>query len=202
MELLVETPSLLKDGYIVHFGDGWRNDKANKYFRIKQTQQLPYDVSRIVATGNGGIQDISFEAPNNGGVNNSYISLLPVNTKTLYEILVGFKGTPMIYPRYANRYQLQLEESQVLPTPTDTEYLAWLGYFDANQSPYYAPKVRVYTVKDQEPPHWYLFNPYQDDEKVIIKNIVNKCLLEPLPEPTETEKRVAREVTYYTKYIW
>jgi hypothetical protein len=202
MELLVDTPMLLKEGHIVHFGEGWRNEKERKFFKVLVTQQLTYDVIRIVAPGNANIQDVSFMAPNQGGVSNDYISLLPVNTKTLYEILVGFKGIPMVYPRYANRYQLQLEESQVLPTPSDTTYLAWMGYFDAEGSPYYAPKVRVYTVKDQEPPHWYLFNPYQDDEKIVIRNVVNKCQLEKLENPTEQQVRVAREVTYYTKFIW
>lgn len=202
MELLVDTPMLLKDGHIVHFGEGWRNEKENKFFKVAIAQQLTYDVIRIVSPGSANIQDVSFMAPNQGGVSNDYISLLPVNTKTLYEIIIGFKGICMVYPRYANRYQLQLEESQVLPTPSDTTYLAWMGYFDAEGSPYWSPKVRVYTVKDQEPPHWYLFNPYQDDEKIVIRNIVNKCQLAPIKEPTEQERRVAREVTYYTKFIW
>ena len=202
MELLVDTPRFLKEGHIVHFGEGWRNDKENKYFKVQQTQQLTYDVIRIVSPGNANIQDIDFEAPNQGGVSDAYISMLPVNTKTMYESLIGFKGICMVYPRYGNRYQLQLEESQVLPTPSDTTYLAWMGYFDSVQSPYYAPKVRVYTLKDQEPPHWFLFNPYQDDEKIVIRNVVNKCKLELLPTPSEVEKKVAREVTYYTKFIW
>jgi len=202
MELLVDTPMLLKEGHIVHFGEGWRSDKEKKYFKVLQTQQLTYDVCRIVSPGNANIQDISFEAPNQGGVSNAYISLLPVNSKTMYETLCGFKGLCMVYPRYGNRYQLQLETSQVLPTPTDATYLAWMGYYDANQSPYFAPKIRIYTLKDQEPPHWFLFNPYQDDEKIVVRNLVNKCLLDLLPNPSEVEKRVAREVTYYTKFIW
>jgi len=204
MELLVDTPMLLKEGHIVHFGEGWRNEKEKKFFKVQTTQQLTYDVIRIVSPGNANIQDVSFMAPNQGGVDNDYISLLPVNSKTMYETLIGFKGICMVYPRYGNRYQLQLETSQVLPTPSDTTYLAWMGYFDAAQSPYYAPKVRVYTVKDQEPPHWYLFNPYQDDEKIVIRNVVNKCLLDLIPDNkvTERDKAVAREVTYYTKFIW
>jgi len=202
MELLTETPSLLKSDHVVHFSDGWRSDRAMRFFKVRETSQLVYDVIRIVTPGNAGIQDLSFEAPNQGGVSDAYISMLPVNVKTLYEILVGFKGIPMVYPRYGNRYDLQLEVSQVLPTPTDTTYLAWMGYYDANQSPWFEPKVRVYTVKDQEPPHWYLFNPYQDDEKIVIRNVMNKCLLEPLPNPSDSEKRVAREITYYTKTMW
>lgn len=204
MELLVDTPSLLKEGHIVHFSDKWGSDKAEKFFKVLRAQQLMYDVSRIVSPASANIQEISFMAPNQGSVDNDYISLLPVNTKTMYEILIGFKGICMAYPRYSNRYFLSLETSQVLPTPSDTTYLAWMGYFDATQSPYYAPKVRVYTVKDQEPPHWYLFNPYQDDEKIVIRNIVNKCLLDLIPEAklTERDKAVAREVTYFTKFIW
>jgi len=204
MELLVDTPMLLKEGHIVHFGDKWRTDKAEKFFKVQIAQQLTYDVIRIVSPGNANIQDVSFMAPNQGGVDNDYISLLPVNSKTMYETLIGFKGTCMAYPRYGNRYFLDLETSKVLPTPSDTTYLAWMGYFDAAQSPYYAPKVRVYTVKDQEPPHWYLFNPYQDDEKIVIRNVVNKCLLDLIPDNkvTERDKAVAREVTYYTKFIW
>lgn len=204
MELLVDTPTLLKESHIVHFGEGWRNEKEKKYFKVIQTQQLVYDVIRIVSPGNANIQDISFEAPNQGGVSDNYISLLPVNTKTMYEILMGFKGTVMAYPRYGNRYQLQLEVSNVLPTPSDTVYLAWMGYFDKEQSPWYAPKARVYTLKDQEPPHFFLFNPYQDDEKIVIRNVVNKCQLELIPDGkvSERDRAVAREVTYYTKYIW
>lgn len=210
MELLMEVPNLLKTGHIVHFGEGWPEAKAKKYFRVERANQLMYDVHRIVAPGNAtsgasgtavSIQDISFEAPSTGSVSDAYLSLLPVKDITMYELLLGFKGLGLVYPRYANRYQQQLETSLVLPTPT-SDALAWMGFFDSQQSPWYAPKVRMYTVKDQEPPHMYLYNPYQDDEKVVVRFVVNKCKLVSVVQPTEQDKKVARELTYYTQDLW
>ncbi len=210
MELLMEVPNLLKTGHIIHFGNAWPEAKAQKYFRVERANQLVYDVSRIVAPGYASsgasgtdvaIQDIGFDAPNAGAVSDALISLLPTKDITMYEILLGFKGLGMVYPRFANRYQQQLETSLVLPTPSSSA-LAWLGFFDSQQSPWYAPKVRLYTVKDQEPPHLYLFNPYQDDEKIVARFVVNKCKLVSVSQPTEQDKKVARELTYYTEDLW
>jgi hypothetical protein len=166
---------------------------------------MEYDVIRIVAPGNvtaSNFQDISFEAPNQGGVSNAYISLLPDNVHTMYEILLGIKGMPFVYPRYQNRWQLQLEEMGCYPDLTDPTYLMYLGFYDAGKSPWYSPKIRDYTIKDTEPPHLYLWNPYQDDEKIVLCFIVNRCYLEKVTAPGPAEQKVAREVNYFTKYIW
>ena len=160
---------------------------------------MEYDVSRIISAGSANCKDVSFEAPATGGVSSLKISLLPVNAKTMYEILIGIKGLPIAYPRYANRYDLQLEETQCQPNPSDADLFA-LGFYDFEKSPWYAPKIREYTVVDQEPPHLYLFNPEQGDEKIVLTFIVNRCLLEPVTSPADI--KVAREVNYFKVFSW
>jgi hypothetical protein len=202
-ELLTETPPLLKEGYLVHFSKFWDDKWADKYFKVGRVSQFEYDIFRIVSPGSSAKQDVSFDAPSNGGVSDQYLSLLPDNNKTMYEILVGFKGLPMIYPRYADKYFQYLEETGCTVNLDDTA-LRLQGFYDSRQSPWYAPKLREYTVKDQEPPHLYLFNPFQDDEKIVMHIVVNRCMLQAAGAEAAQGQgvKVAREVNHYSMYLW
>jgi len=201
MELLTETPPLLKEGHIVHFSKEWNDDWSEKFFKVVKAKQVEYDVNRILSPGSANIKDVSFEAPQGGGVSSLKISLLPVGSKTMYEILIGIKGTPKVYPRYRNKYFLDLEETGCIPDPSDVD-LSALGFYDSEKSPWYAPRVREYTVVNQEPPHLLLFNPFQDDEKIVLNFIVNQCLLAPVQQASGIDAKVAREVNYHKVLTW
>jgi hypothetical protein len=206
MEVLPETPPFLKEGHLVHFCGGWPTILAGKYFNISRTQTMEYDVHRIIAAGSttAAMLDVSFEAPPSGGVSYNKISLLPVNSSTLFEILIGIKGTVRAYPRYANRYFDQLEVTQCQPNPADAD-LADLGFYDLNKTPWYKPRVREYTVLGMEPPHLLLYNPYQNDEKIVLTLLINRCLLVPasaIVTPGVVQSKVAREINYYKDLMW
>ena len=80
------TPKLLQKGYYVRFTDQWPGTLPyvqNKFFQISKTTQVPYDLTYILPSDNYRDVDLSNDA---GGEN-----LYPENTKTLYEVALGFK---------------------------------------------------------------------------------------------------------------
>jgi hypothetical protein len=202
-ELLVETPPLLKEGHIVHFGPGWATERQGKTYRVEVAQQMEYDVDRIVSPGSGSTsyQDVSFDKPATGKVSNDYISLLPISPDSLFELLIGIKGLVYAYPRYNNAYFLKLEASGAIPDLTDAD-LAFLGFYDHIQTPYYSPTLREYTVKDMEAPVLRLYNPMIEDEKVILRFIVNRLKVKEIRDPSDQEMKVAREIRHFSAMKW
>lgn len=204
-ELLTEVPNLLREGHIMHFSEKWDDKWAKKYFRVELAQQMQYDVHKIVPPGTAAPsqQDLSFSAPAGGGVTHTRLSLLPESNSTVYEMLFGFKGLVLLFPRYNDKYFLELETTGVHPDLTNS-MLRFLGYYSQTHSPYYAPKLREFTVKDQAPPVLRLFNPMITDEMLDITIIVNRCKVETVAEAalTEQERRVAREIRHFSIFIW
>jgi len=202
-ELLTEVPLLLKEKQILHFSEGWGSDWADKWFRAVISHPMEYDVHRIVQAGTGNTQDLDFDKPSGGGVSATYLSLLPESEQTIYEILLGIKGLVFVYPRYNNTYFLKLETTKVIPDVTDAD-LKFLGFYDERWSPYYAPRLREYTVEDQTPPVLRLYNPMPDDERCVLRFIVNrlKVIQVDPADLSEQDKSRAREVKHYSDYIW
>ena len=202
-ELLTDVPSLLREKHVMHFSEKWDVKWAGKYFRVEVAQQMEYHVHRIVAPGTSAPanQDLSFSPPAGGGVSNTRLSLLPDSPDTVYEMLLGIKGLVLILPMYNDRYYLRLEESGAHPDLTNVD-LRFLGNYGQAHSPYYAPKLREYTVKDQTPLVLRLFNPLMNDEAIDIVFTVNRCKVAPLAAPTEEERRIAREIRHFATYIW
>lgn len=202
-ELLTEVPQLLKEGYVMHFTDQWKKEWEDKWFKVQIAQQIRYDVSRTLLIGTSDYLDVSFQEPGTGTVSNDKISLRPYSPHTVYEILLGIEGLCRVYPMYNNDYFQKLEENGVVPKLTDAS-LAHMGFFTSEISPYWAPKLREYTVKDQEPPVLRLWNPWTVEEKCILHFTVNRCkVLEVNPQTlSEIDKRAAREVKYFTKFTW
>jgi len=204
-ELMTEVPSLLREGYVMYFDDKWAKEWAKKYFRVEIAQQMEYHTSRIVAPGTSAPanQDISFDKPAGGGVSNTYMSLLPESSETVYEILMGIKGLVLVYPRYNDRYFLQLEVTGVQPDLTNS-LLRFLGCYTHEHSPYYAPKLREHTVTDQTPTVLRLFNPFVNDETIDLRFIVNRCKVVEVAEAdlTDQERRAARKIRHFNSYIW
>jgi len=201
IELLAEMPSLLKERHIVHFGEGWPDTFKNKFFRVARPQQIEYTATYIITADD--TFDLDFDKPSGGGVDGTYKSLLPVSSSTLYEILIGFKGLPVVYPRYNNSYFGKLEVANVLPDTTD-DRLKYLGFYSQLQSPFCSPKLREYTVVEQQPPQLRLFNNMPNDERLVIRFVVNRCKVEKVDERNlnPAEKERARELQYHTVFTW
>ena len=196
IELLSESPALLREGHYIYFDGGWPSATAKnqKYFQVQRTQQIKLDIPRIVSTASS--IDLDFSAPAAGGISDLNLSLLPVNGDTLYEFLIGMKGMPFMYPMYNNSYYQKLEVTGIYPDTGDRN-LRYLGFFDELDSPFEAPRLREYTVKDQQPPVLRLYNDHINDEVLIIRFIINRCRILETQSRTEEIRRVARVAKYH-----
>lgn len=173
-ELLTETPPLLREGHILRFIGAWPDRYKDRWFRADLSQQIKYDVTRIVGAGTSF--DVDFRSPSGGGVSDSQVSLLPERQNTVYEILLGLKGNPLVYPQYNNSFYLKLEVTGVLPTLTHSQ-LRYVGFYDEDDSPVESPRLREYTVHDQEPPVLRLYADTDLDERLTMRFIVNRLLI-------------------------
>ena len=106
------------------------------------------------------------------------------------------KGMPFMYPMYNNSYYQKLEVTGIYPDTGDRN-LRYLGFFDELDSPFEAPRLREYTVKDQQPPVLRLYNDHINDEPLIIRFIINRCRILETPARTEEIRRVARVAKYH-----
>ena len=196
IELLTEVPSLLREGHFVFFEGGWTDStkKDQKWFQVQRTQQIKLDIPRIVSAGSS--IDLDFAAPSGGGIGDTNLSLLPTSGDTLYEILLGLKGMPFMYPMYNNMYFQRLEVTNVLPDTGDRN-LRYLGFYDELDSPFEAPRLREHVIKDQQPPVLRLYNDQILDEVLIIRFIINRCRLVETPLRSEEMRRLGRVLKYH-----
>ena len=199
IELLTETPSLLREGHFVRFEGGWPVAKNDKWFQVQRTQQIKLDIPRIVTAGSS--IDLDFSAPAGGGIGDLNLSLLPTNDNTLYELLLGMKGKLTVYPMYNNSYYQKLEVTGIVPDTGDRN-LRYLGSYDALDSPFEAPRLREYVIKDQQPPVLRVYNDQTLDDVLIIRFIINRCFLAAGTPPTEEIRRVARVAKYHAWFNW
>lgn len=198
-ELHTSTPSLLREGQWIQFVGGWPEAKDNKWFRVDRAQQLRFDVPRIVLSG--ASIDLDFSVPAGGGVGNTNLSLIPQKVETVYEMLLGLKGLPLIYPMYNNSYYLKLEATSVVPDTGDAN-LRYLGNYDEDDSPLEAPRLREHVVKDQQPPVLRLYNDGFVDEPVVLRFIINKLYVTLAPAMSEEMRQRGRIVRYHTMMSW
>jgi hypothetical protein len=200
-ELLTEVPSLLKEGHFVFFDGGWPQGtgKDQKWYQVQRAQQIKLDIPRIVTAGSS--IDLDFAAPSGGGIGDTNLSLLPTNVDTLYEMLVGLKGLPFVYPMYNNSYYQKLEVTNVAPDTGDRN-LRYLGFYDEQDSPFEAPRLREHVVKDQQPPVLRVYNDQTLDEVLIIRFIINRCRLVLATQRSEEVRRVARVAKYHQWFIY
>ena len=199
-ELLTEVPSLLREGHFVYFEGGWPAAKDQKWFQVERSQQIKLDIPRIVSAGSS--IDLDFSAPAGGGIADLNLSLLPTNSDTLYEMLLGMKGLPSAYPMYNNSYYQKLEVTGIVPDTGDRN-LRYLGFYDELDSPFEAPRLREYVVKDQQPPVLRVYNDQIGDEALIIRFIINRCRLVQKQAPASEEiRRVARTAKYHAWFGW
>jgi len=194
-ELLVLPEPLLKRGYYVHFSKNWHELFADKYFVIGPTQQIAHKLHRIINQGKE--HDIDLEE----------VGLIPTNPETLYEILAGFKGNLLLYPRLPSTdWYLKLEKSGFVPVPDD-DVKRYIGCYTQEDMPYDKLLFREYTVKEMETPMYRFYNDSTEPEKLVLRLVVNRCHL--IRELTKEEveeiirKRIpVREIPHYKDMVW
>ena len=191
-------PKLLQEGYYVRFTDQWPLTLPHvkgKFFQVEKTNQVPYDITRIIPGGNYCDVDMS----NATGGENIY----PENTKTLYETILGFKPGNYLVHFYipAGEYVHRLEQAGMVPNVASAT-LRYLGARKPEDSPYDDKRIFMYSVKDLEP---LILRLLVDNgvlwEKMVLGLVVNKCYLKEIA-PTAEQLARAKKIDYYTELRW
>jgi len=191
-------PKLLQEGYYVRFTDQWPLTLPHvkgKFFQVEKTNQVPYDITRIIPGGNYTDIDLS----NATGGENIY----PENTKTLYETILGFKPGNYLVHFYipAGEYVHRLEQAGMVPNVASAT-LRYLGARKPEDSPYDDKRIFMYSVKDLEP---LILRLLVDNgvlwEKMVLGIVVNKCYLKQIT-PTAEQLARAKKIDYYTELRW
>ena len=191
-------PKLLQEGFFVRFTDQWPLTLPHvkgKFFQIEKTNQVPYDITRIIPGGNYCDVDMSNAAGGEG--------IYPENTKTLYETILGFKPGNYLVHFYipAGEYVHRLEQARMVPTVASAT-LRYLGARKPEDSPYDDKRIFMYSVKDLEP---LILRLLVDNgvawEKMVLGLVVNKCYLKQIT-PTAEQLAKAKTIQYYTELRW
>jgi len=199
-------PKLLQEGFFVRFTDVWPvtlPHVSGKFFRIARTNEVPYDLHYILPIND--YRDVDFS--NSAGGENIY----PENTKTLYEVAMGFKLANALFHFYipAGEYVSRLEQAGMVPNVALTT-LRYLGARKPEDSPYDDKRIFLYFVKDLEP---FIMRVYIDSgqpsdgddagfEKVVVGLTVNKCYLEEIKAPTAEQWAKSKCLLYYSQLRW
>jgi len=198
---VVIPPKTLQEGYMVHFDSDWPSTHdaiRERTFRIDAVNQVPYDLSYIIPTGD--YRDVDFA----NGSSTFKESIYPEQQNSLFEVLLGLKLGNYLTHWYipAGKSIHQLEYAQMYPDLTDTKK-KYLGARQPKDSPYNDPRIKLYLVKDLAPLIMRLFVlGGVDYEKCVIGLTVNKCQLREIEAPTEDQLLKAKVIRYYDYLRW
>ena len=192
-------PALLQENYFVKFSDAWPDTLSyvkGNLFQIEKTNQVPYDLSYIIQTANFRDVDLS----NSAAGENIY----PENTKTLYEVALGFKPGNYLVHFYipAGEFVSRLEQAGMVPDVTHATH-RYLGARKPEDSPYDDKRIFMYFIKDLEPLILRVFvDTGIDYEKCVLGLTVNKCYMTHIVAPTAEQLRLAKQIKYYSELRW
>jgi len=198
---VVVPPRTLQEGYLVHFSEDWpstHNAVRAKTFRIDVTNQVPYDLSYIIPTGD--YRDVDFS----NGSGTFQENIYPENVNSLFEVLVGFKPGNFLSQWYipAGKSISQLEYAQMYPDLDDDEK-KYLGARQPKDSPYDDPRIKMYLVKDLSPLIMRLFTlEGVDYEKIVVGLTINKCKMREIEAPSQDDLLKAKVIRYYDYLRW
>jgi hypothetical protein len=198
---VVIPPKTLQEGYLVHFSEDWPSTQdaiRNKTFRIDATNQVPYDLSYVIPTGD--YRDVDFANGSGTFKENVY----PENQDTLFEVLIGFKPGCFLSHWYipAGKSIHNLEYAQMYPDLTNAKR-KYLGARQPKDSPYDDPRIKLYFVKDLAPLIMRLYVlAGVDYEKIVTGLTVNKCKLQEITSPSDADLLKAKVIRYYDYLRW
>ncbi len=164
--------------------------KANVFYEVKRTQQIPYTFSLILPPADGTLIKLDD------------IGLYPERRNSVYQLIIGFGGSSdiLIYPMIPETdYFLRLEKAEYAPNPA-VESLRYLGCLTKEDSPIQDPKLEIITVKDYETVAFNIFNPTSVYKKLIVDILVNRCLIEEVPK--EEKVNIWRDILDYRLLRW
>jgi hypothetical protein len=190
---------LLQKGFFVRFTNEWPDTLPyvkGKFFQIARTNQVNHDLSYILPSGNYHDVDFSNQV---GGVN-----LYPENTKSLFEVALGFKKGNYQVQFYipAGEFVNRLEQAGMVPNLASAT-LKYLGAFKPEDSPYEDKRIFLYFLKDLEPLIARTFvDTGCDFCKAVFGLTVNKCYLEEIKTPTTEQVARSKTLDYYTSLRW
>jgi len=200
-------PKLLQKGFFVKFTDAWPDTLPHvmgKFFKVARVNEVNQDLSYILPSND--YRDVDF-SNQTGGVN-----LYPENTRTLYEVALGFKPGNYQVQFYipAGEFVNRLEQAGMTPDVTVVAR-KYLGAFKPEDSPYEDKRILLYFVKDLEP---LIARTFVDTgqgpvavpniafEKCVLGVTVNKCYLEEMKTPTAEQLARAKTLSYYSELRW
>jgi len=198
---VVIPPKTLQEGYLVTFSSDWPSTHVairEKTCRIDAVNQVPYDLSYIIPTGD--FRDVDFANGSGTFKENIY----PENQNSLFEVLLGFKPGNFLSHWYipAGKSVHNLEYAQMYPDLTNVKR-KYLGARQPKDSPYDDPRIKLYFVKDLAPMIMRLYVlGGVDFEKVVTGLTVNKCQMREITLPTEDQKLKAKVIRYYDYLRW
>jgi len=198
---VVIPPKTLQEGYLVTFSSDWPSTHVairEKTFRIDAVNQVPYDLSYIIPTGD--FRDVDFANGSGTFKENIY----PENQNSLFEVLLGFKPGNFISHWYipAGKSVHNLEYAQMYPDLTNAKR-KYLGARQPKDSPYDDPRIKLYFVKDLAPMIMRLYVlGGVDYEKIVTGLTINKCQMRELTIPTEADRLKAKVIRYYDYLRW
>ncbi|MHA1288831.1 MAG: hypothetical protein ACTSPB_15675 [Candidatus Thorarchaeota archaeon] len=197
IRLFTETSKLLQPGDCVKFvGQDFTDEiREGEMFRITRVQQITFDYSVIIPSGDFTQIDLSAETG---------IGLYPTNSKSLFEILVGLKGGKdmLLYIQIpAGKYLGRLEKAELYPDPAVPQ-LRYISPITADDTPVREPKLRIHTVKDFEPIIFQIYNDGSDYEKLVFHFLINRCYMERLTPEEAAEVEKYREILHYEHMRW
>lgn len=195
IRLFTTTPELLKPGdYVKFIGRFTDYIKDGSTFKIERVQQITYELPVILPPNDATLLDMSNETTTSLG-------LYPNNIDTLYEILLGLKGSKsiLLYIQIpAGKYFARLEKPELFPNPLIPQ-LRYISPISCDVSPHTMPKLRIHAVKDLEPVILQLYNDLSDYAKVVLHFLINRCRIVEVPPE---EAKVVREIWHYEKLRW
>jgi len=170
--LLTEEPNFLKEGQRVKFSENWSEEtkKAGKFFKAKKTvRTVKKERYWILDTDS----TVDFRIDEDSG-------LLPTTSDTLYEVHVGMKGDVLLYPMWPESdYLLELEKVGQRPyTSADQLPKRYLGNWDQYDIGWKDKRLTDYFVKNMDRIVYRLYNDSPVPEKVVLRFMVNKIVLE------------------------
>jgi hypothetical protein len=204
-------PALLQPGYYVQFSDSWPGNLSVTYqdkkgatrgifAQISRTNQVPYDLSYIIPSGD--FRDVDFS----NLLSTFNENLYPQNPITLYQTQIGFKRGNFLAIRYipAGEYVSRLEQANMVPNVTSAT-LRYLGAIKWQDSPYYDKRFYFYSVYNMEPFILRLFvDNGVDFEKVVMGLTINKCYMNVIDPDKVTDEMRSRslKIEYYLDERW
>ena len=191
---------LLQKGSWVSFSENFKDTQKWAKGNLFEVEEEPMLVryARSYTLPASDWKDLDLSNSTNG------LDLYPVDEGVLYQIAIGFKPGEYVTHVYIpkDKYVYRLGESSMYPVVDtgSTNYAThkYLGAFNPSDSPFDAPLLFMYVIKDISA---FYLRPFilegVDFDKVTIGFYINKCKLNQIETPSKEQTERAMRIEYY-----